>query len=154
MKNGPQHIAHVTARALPRGHGVVHATVGRIVAHESLAQLAAHVVHRGGVAGQELEEPDPFVHVVAALKPDPQHLLVPAVVRPLVELEVSALLGALDAPAGENARHVDHVLLGVAAVDAERVELEELPGIVLVDPFRHGPHPLTPSPPRGAGERG
>src|SRR5207245_11005601 len=47
------------------------------------------------------------------------------------------LLGLLDAPAGEYARDVDHVLLGVAAVYAERVELEQLPGIVLVDPFGH-----------------
>src|SRR5436190_211285 len=137
VKDGPQHLAYVTARALPRGHGVVHAAVGRVVVHETFAQLAAHVVHRGRVVGQELEEPDPFVHVVAPLKPDTQHLFFPGVMRPVVELEVSPLLGALDAPAGENARDVDHVLLRVAAVYAEGVELEQLPGIVFVDPFRH-----------------
>src|SRR5256884_3498042 len=67
------------------------------------------------------------------------------------KFEVSALLGTLDAPAGENARDVDHVLLRVAAVDAQGMQLQELPGIVLIDPFWHGPHPLTPSPPRGEG---
>src|SRR5256884_5320539 len=60
------------------------------------------------------------------------------------KFEVSALLGTLDAPAGENARDVDHVLLRVAAVDAQGMQLQELPGIVLIDPFWHGPHPLTP----------
>src|SRR5437773_11763196 len=78
----------------------------------------------------------------------------PAVMRPVVKFEVSALLGTLDAPAGENARDVDHILLCVAAVDAEGVELEQLPGVVLIDPFWHGRHPLTPSPPCGEGERG
>src|SRR5438445_13261946 len=56
---------------------------------------------------------------------------------PVVELEIPALLRALDAPAGENARDVDHVLLRVAAVHAQRVELEQLPGVVLIDPFGH-----------------
>src|SRR5207249_1870448 len=53
VKYGPQHLTHVTARALPRRHGVVHAAVRRIVVHESLAQFPAHVVHRGGMVGQE-----------------------------------------------------------------------------------------------------
>src|SRR5437773_12256673 len=78
----------------------------------------------------------------------------PAVMRPVVKFEVSALLGTLDAPAGENACDVDHVLLRVAAVDAQGMQLQELPGIVLIDPFGHAPHPLTPSPPCGEGERG
>src|SRR3989454_6758833 len=56
--------------------------------------------------------------------------------RPLVELEVAALPGPLDTPASEDARHVDHVLLRVAAVHAEGVQLEQLAGVVLVEPQR------------------
>src|SRR5580765_6090229 len=74
---------------------------------------------------------------MAALKPDPEHQLFPSVMCPVVEFEVSTLLGALDAPAGENARDVDHVLLRVAAVDAQGMQLQELPGVVLIDPFGH-----------------
>src|SRR5256886_11887249 len=44
VKYGPQHLTHVTAGASPRRHGVVHAAVRRIVVHESLAQLPAHMV--------------------------------------------------------------------------------------------------------------
>src|SRR5216110_1940999 len=55
-------------------------------------------------------EPDPFVHVVAALKPDTQHFFFSAIMRPPVELEVPTLLGTLDAPTGEYARDGDHVL--------------------------------------------
>src|SRR3989449_10496867 len=94
----------------------------RVVAHEPLAQLAAHVMHRGRMVREQLEDPNPLVHAVASLKPDTQHLLLPFIMRPLVELKVAALPGPLDAPAGEDARHVDHVLLRVAAVHAERSE--------------------------------
>src|SRR3989442_2174580 len=57
---------------------------------------------------QELEEPDPLVHVMPALKPEPEHQLFPSVMCPVVELEVPTLLRALDAPAGEDARSEEH----------------------------------------------
>src|SRR5437879_8329376 len=56
--------------------------------------------------------------------------------RPIMDLAISALLRALDAPTGENAGDLDHVALVVAAVHAERMELEQLTGVVLVDPPR------------------
>src|SRR5207247_5269117 len=62
-----------------------------------------------------------------------------------VELEVPALLRPPYAPAGENPGDVDHVLLSVAALRAERVQLEQLASVILVDALRHalqGPLPL------------
>ena len=44
--------------------------------------------------------------------------------------------GLLDRPAGERARHLGDVLLRVAAVDAERVQLHQLARVVLVQPAR------------------
>src|SRR3989449_10068474 len=111
----PQHLAEVAVGAPPGGDRVVHAAVRRVVAHEPLAQLLAHVVHGCWLIGEQLEQANPLVHAVASLKPDTQHLLLPFIMRPLVELKVAALPGPLDAPAGEDARHVDHVLLRVAA---------------------------------------
>src|SRR5438034_412294 len=137
VKDGPHDFPHVTARALPRRDGVVHASVRRIIVHESLAQFAAHMVHRGGVVGQELEQADAFVYAMARRKPYTQHLFFPRVMGPVVELEPPSLLGTLDAPAREDARDVDHILLGIAAVRAQRVELEHLAGVVLVDPLWH-----------------
>src|SRR5205814_1544159 len=55
------------------------------------------------------------------------------VVDARAEHEPAALRGWLHAPAGQDARDVDHVRLRVAAVHAERVELEQLAGVVLVD---------------------
>src|SRR3989441_10457520 len=64
------------------------------------------------------------------------HHLLTVVVGPVVELEVRALLRPPHAPAGENARDRDDVLLSVAAVYAEGVQLEQLTGVVLVDALR------------------
>src|SRR5256886_715990 len=105
-------------------YGGVHAAVRRIVVHEPLAQLAAEVMRGGRVIGEQLEQADTFVHPLAALELETEHLLVAGVVGPVVELEVSALLRAPDAPPGEDAGDFDHVVLVVAAVHAERVELE------------------------------
>ena len=48
--------------------------------------------------------------------------------------EAAALPRVVDRPAGERARHFGDVLLRVAAVDAERVQLHQLAAVVLVQP--------------------
>src|SRR6185503_267330 len=99
-------------------------------------------------AREELEETHTLFHA-PSLNPHSQHLLFAAVVCPCMEREPCPPLRAVDAPAGKDARDGDDVLLGVAAIHAKRVQLEQLAGVVPVDP---GPHPLTPSP-SGEGER-
>src|SRR2546430_9755518 len=126
-------------------------SVGWIVAHEPLAQLAADVMHGGRMIGEQPEQADAFVHPMAALELAPQDLLVSSVVRPVVELEIPALLRAPDAPTGENAGDLDHVVLIIPAVHAEGVELEQLAGVVLVDALRAAPSPPPAPPPRGRG---
>src|SRR6266403_1295856 len=44
-------------------------------------------------------------------------------------------VAARDAPSGENAGELLHVALAIAAGDAERVQLEQLAGVVLVEPL-------------------
>src|SRR5438034_10396713 len=63
------------------------------------------------------------------------------VVGPVAEDETGSPFRGLDAPTGEDARAFDDVLLGVTAVDAKGVELEELARIILVDAC--GPTLLT-----------
>ena len=48
----------------------------------------------------------------------------------------AAVLQPADRPAGQDLRQLLHVLLRVAAVDAERVQLEQLARVVLVQPAR------------------
>ena len=56
-----------------------------------------------------------------------------SVVQLGAEHEATDPLGIFDGPAGERARHFDHVLLGVAAIHAQRMQLEQLAAEVLVD---------------------
>jgi len=95
------------------------------------------VVHGGGVVGEQLEQAHSLVHSMASGERHAQHHLLTVVVGPVVELEVAALLRSPHAPAGENARDRDDVLLSVAAVYAEGVQLEQLTRVVLVDALRH-----------------
>ena len=50
-----------------------------------------------------------------------------------VEVEGAALVGAIDGPAGEDGGEGGDVGLGVAAVDADGVELHHFPAVVLVE---------------------
>ena len=57
---------------------------------------------------------------------------------------------ATDGPAGQDLRELLHVLLRVAAVDAERVQLEQLARVVLVQPaLRARPRPASAARERG-----
>src|SRR5205814_10264879 len=61
-----------------------------------------------------------------------EHDLLSSVVDLRAKDKSAALLRRLDRPTGERARDVDHVLLGVSAVDAERVQLQQLASVMLV----------------------
>ena len=68
----------------------------------------------------------------AVLELLPERLLGAGLVAVGVEFETSAALRALDGPAGEDARYLRYVCLGVAAIDAERVQFHQLAGVVFV----------------------
>src|SRR5947207_12454347 len=52
------------------------------------------------------------------------------------EAEIAAQTRRGDRPAGERASDLSDVLLGVAAVDAKRVQLQQFAAVVLVQTFR------------------
>src|SRR6185436_12432590 len=74
-----------------------------------------------------------FLHAATSGELASENDLLVRIVDRRIELELAA--GALERPAGERARNVDHVLLGVPAVHAEGVELHQLAGVVLVQPL-------------------
>src|SRR6266513_1884609 len=77
-------------------------------------------------------------HVLGVLHPASRGKLVAEddflarVVHLRTENKTTTLSGRLDRPAGEGTRDVDHILLRVSAIYAERVELEQLTPVVLV----------------------
>src|SRR5439155_15636030 len=62
-----------------------------------------------------------------------EHDLRSGIVHPRLEPESAALPRIRDRPARETPRDVDDVVLRVAAVDAERVQLHQLAAVVLVE---------------------
>ena len=67
---------------------------------------------------------------------DAENGLFPFVVSPVVVGERPALIRLVDGPAGEAARHFDDILLRVAAVHAEGVQLHQLARVVLIQAAR------------------
>src|SRR5439155_24602128 len=65
-----------------------------------------------------------------------QHVLFTVVVHPRIEAVAAALTRLRDGPARKAARHFDDVLLRVAAVHAERVQLHQLAAVVFVQAGR------------------
>src|SRR6516164_9420882 len=69
---------------------------------------------------------------VARGNSDAQYDLFAIVVQPRIENEFGVALRLVDGPAGEAARYFDDVLLRVAAVHAERVQLHQFTAVVFV----------------------
>ncbi len=63
-----------------------------------------------------------------------EHDLLARIVHSRLEAEAATLARTGNGPTGKAPRHGDHVVLRVAAVDAERVQLHQLATVVLVDP--------------------
>ncbi len=83
--------------------------------------------------GHDVEHALAIVHAAAGFDRVAEHDLFAAVVARRREHEPRSL-ARLHRPTGERASDVDDVLLCVAAVDAEGMQLHQLAGVILVDP--------------------
>ena len=109
-----------------------HECVGRIVGHKTNGQALRNEVRGGGMLREDVEHLEPVVHAAARGDGHAEHVLLAFIVDLFVELEIAALPRFADGPAGEAAGHFGHVLLGVAAIDAERVQFHQLAAVVFV----------------------
>ena len=89
-----------------------------------------------GMMRQDVDHLQPVLLAAARGNLVAQHDLLAGIVHEAGEHEFGLRVGLPDGPAGEAARHRDHVLLGVAAVHAERVQFHHLAAVVLVEPVR------------------
>src|SRR3989440_5219286 len=137
-ENRAQDRADIATRFLPGRYRGIDAAIGWLVRDEASTQLRADVVHRSALIREEFEQADAFILPVI-VEGEAKDTLRSVIVRPLSEHESRTAFRALNAPAGEDARDCDDILLGVAAVDAEGVQLEELARVVLVDACRLAP---------------
>ena len=86
----------------------------------------------GRAAREDVQNFDSVFHAVPAFDLVPEHDLLAEIVHGRLEDEPAALLRPVNRPAGQTARHFDDVLLRVAAVHAQGVQLHQFPGVILV----------------------
>ena len=104
----------------------------RIIGDEVARDFERKMMRRVGIARQHLE------HFFAVLHPAGINLVAQHHLRLSDRASRSSNQNSriaprlCDGPAGEAARHFDHVLLRVAAVDAERVQLHQLAAVIFV----------------------
>ena len=84
------------------------------------------------MTGEDVEHLLAVGFAAAGLDDVAEHDLLTRIVQPRIEGEAAALARLVDRPAGEGARDFGDVLLRVAAVHAERVQLHQLAAVVLV----------------------
>ena len=85
---------------------------------------------------QDVEDLFAVAFAAAGFDDVAEHDLLAGIVQARIEAEAAAEPRRLNRPAGERARDLGDVLLRVAAVDAERVELHQLAPVVLVQALR------------------
>src|SRR6266566_9345829 len=105
------------------------------IAHEPARQLERDEVSRRRTPRQDVEHILGVFHPASSRELVAEDDLLSSVVHLRTENEAATLCRWLDRPAGEGARDVDHVLLRIPAIDAQRVELEQLASVVLVQPL-------------------
>ena len=88
------------------------------------------------MAGDDIEHLLAVADAAAGRNPDAEHGLLAVVVHAPVEDELAAALRLEDGPAGEAARGLGDVRLGVAAVHAEGVQFQEFAAVVFVEAAR------------------
>ena len=129
-----RHFAQVALRVEKLLRRAVDERLGRLIGDEALRQLEGDVARGVRVLRQHVQ--DAFALFLAAAFREiraEDHLLA-RVVHLGTEQEAAAHARLIDRPARERARDLDDVLLGVAAVDAERVQLHQLTRVVFVEP--------------------
>ena len=108
----------------------------RIVGHEAPRELGGNETRRGRMAGQDVDHLQAILLAAARGDRCAEHRLFRRIVHEGGEREFGLLVRLANRPAGEAARHRDHVLLGVAAVHSQGVELQQFAAVVLVQAVR------------------
>src|SRR5689334_3535477 len=104
----------------------------RRVVHESPNEFRRDESRGRGVIREQIEHFVAVMLAAAGFDVTAKYDFLALVVQLRHESEAAPLTRICNRPAGERARHLRHVLLRVAAIDAQRVQLEQLASIVFV----------------------
>src|SRR5205814_5440515 len=112
--------------ALPGLHTLVHKRFRGIVGNKTPAEFGGDKAHGGGVAGEHVEDGLAVLHLTARRDHSAQNGLFTAVMEVRVELKLPAVAPSAYSPAGQAASHLGDILLSVAAIDSQRMQLQKL----------------------------
>src|SRR6185295_602071 len=102
-----------------------------IVAHEMARELRRDEARRRRCTRNHIQNLFAFLHTPASREFLPKNRLLAGVVYRWIEEKLARL--PIEGPSRESARDFLHILLCVAAVNAERVKLHQLAGIIFVE---------------------
>ena len=140
----PDHFTNVSGGFSKPCCGPLNECGRRYIRDELPCQLRGNEPRGRRVRGEDIEYTLAVLLAAATVDPMPQDHLLAVIMNPRLELEASALPGHFNRPTGECAGYVLHVLLGVAAVHAERMQFHELAGVIFVEPARRPTSPVLP----------
>src|SRR5262249_1997675 len=130
---GPRHLAQIAIGCPePRG-GAIDERRRRRVADETARELGGNQTRRRWLPCEDVEHLLAVGLAAARFDHVAEHDFLAGIVEARIEPEAAAKPRVLDRPPREGARDLGHVLLRVAAVHAERVQLHQLAAVVLVE---------------------
>ena len=139
------HFAQIAIGAPECRCGALHQRDRRCVADETLGEFGRDEGGGGRMCSQQVEQPFTFRDALARRELLTEHGLRAGVMQNRIEAERGRFIRTFHRPAGEYTRGLCHILLTVSTVDAQRVQLHQLAGVVLVQatatllqPRRHG----------------
>src|SRR5262249_12255627 len=103
-----------------------------IIGQEALGQLSRDEAGGGRMVGHKVEHLFPIFNSTAGGDLHAEDGFLALVVHTRVEAERTAGPWPVNRPAGETASHLGHIVLCIAAVDAERVEFQQFAAVVFI----------------------
>src|SRR5579871_6048601 len=86
----------------------------------------------GGMMRHDIEHFLSILHTTASRDRHTEHYFLSVVMEPWIEREGAAALRLIDRPTGEAARYFGDIFLRIAAIHAQRVKLQQLAPVILI----------------------
>ena len=110
--------------------------IRRGIAHEALGELERDVASSRRMRRDDVQDFFAVFNATAGRKIVPEHFLRAAIVHGRDKAE-PGIGGPANRPPRKRSRDLDDILLGVAAIHTERVQLQQLSRVVFVEAARH-----------------
>src|SRR5688572_18796751 len=112
--------------------GCVNYGCWRLIGDKAARQLGGDEPCRRRMAHKQIDDFHAVFYSAPRRDACSKHRFCALIVQPGLETKLSVATRSDQGPPGKATRHLVNVLLGIAAVDAERVQLHDFSGVILV----------------------